>query len=429
MELNFNNDTAFFNIECPDLDVKIKDKNLFRFINNDLINFSITEEFGKMTTGSLILIDNFNIYSRFFRYGMKFKISWGYRKWNAELITPDNTKKAFGSSFRSGLQCIIVNPRGRGDDKGNIYYEINFYSMELLQQKKYKVFESGTKEKVITELFLDCGINDPIVQFSQKDENFNLTLTNNIRQYGTSFATLNNLAKDWHCIFRIGNDSKGNKIGYFIDSSQIGLPQTQINIKNKLNFPIYGKEFFYNSGNISNVNSYSWENHIGNSGQGIKLVINKVDGSIIVQRYVAETQTIIDYKLNTDRLKKSFGDNASATNIIDTTAQYLSSKNFEQVKWAFDPISQRTAPDGLGYTINLKIKGDPFISPSLTVLFKNGFPDELQRDKLNKLVSFIILKNTHIITKEGYFTDVEVVDSYTLNGSFLQNTVQLTQLG
>lgn len=424
MELNFNNDTVFFKITSPDL--VTKDKNLN--INQSLLSFTITEEFGKMTTGSLTLIDNFHVFSRMFRYGMKFEITWGYRKWNSELITPENQSQAFNASYRSGLQCVVVNPRGHADDKGNIYYEINFYSMELLQEKKYRVFQSGTKELVLKQLFSDCGVNEPIIKFTEKDNNVSTSITNNIRQYGTSFYTLTRLAKEWHCIFKIGEDSKGTKIGYFIDTTQIGLDEIQKLIRTKSNLSLTAKEFYYNSGNISNVNSYTWENHIGNSGQGVKLIINKVDGSVIVQRYVAETQTIIDYRLNTDRLKKSFGENASATDIIDKTSQYLSAENFEQVKWAFDPILQTTAPDGIGYTISLKLRGDPFISPSLTVIFKNGFPDELERNRLGKLVSFIILKNTHTINKQGYFTDVEIVDSYTLNGGFLQNTVQLQQL-
>jgi len=50
MEISFNNDTYFFNMESQQLKL---DKSINKLISNDIISFSITEELGKIVTGNL----------------------------------------------------------------------------------------------------------------------------------------------------------------------------------------------------------------------------------------------------------------------------------------------------------------------------------------------------------------------------------------
>ena len=96
-------------------------------------------------------------------------------------------------------------------------------------------------------------------------------------------------------------------------------------------------------------------------------------------------------------------------------------KNFEEVKWAFDEVDQSTAPQGMGYSCNCKMIGDPFLTVPYNILFKEGFAAPLTQshDPLSKQTTFFIKKSTHTFSKSGYFTDVEIVDAYAATGSFI----------
>ena len=59
MEVSFNNDTFFFNIECAQLK---NDTSVNKLISEDVIEFSLTEEMGKLVSGSLSIHDELGAY-------------------------------------------------------------------------------------------------------------------------------------------------------------------------------------------------------------------------------------------------------------------------------------------------------------------------------------------------------------------------------
>jgi hypothetical protein len=426
MELTYNNNNAFFNITCKDFTDKT---NVIKLLNENLISFNVVEELGKITTGTLTVLDKQNLYSKILRYGMEFSISWGYRKWNSNLITP--TSQLNGSSFRQGLRGIIQNPSGGGNEGGEVTYSVNFYSSEILAQKKVKSFETGTKATVVRSLFLDLGISNALIKINTQDRNYKLSSENVVRQNESSFAFLKKLAVEWHCTLHIGYDRAGRKVGLFIDSKQ-GNTTTVKGFLALNGFLNSQKTLYYNNGDLSNVRSYSWQNHIGDSGQGFLVKMDYVSGTYIFQRYVAKTQSLISYKLNQDRIaeyvKEHQTQSAALISEIINAQSYDSRIGEKTVQWFFDKVNETTAPDGLGYTVECSMIGDPFIMPTLEIVFGDNFTSELRVDKTRQFrvpIYFTVRKCTHRFSRAGYFTDLEVVDSYILNQGFLQSTTPL----
>ena len=113
----------------------------------------------------------------------------------------------------------------------------------------------------------------------------------------------------------------------------------------------------------------------------------------------------------------------SQGNLADESKAFLNianAKTFEEVKRFFDPVDTPLAPQGMGFTANVLMKGDPRLTALTKVVFKNGFPAPLMQEDSNKaIIKFFIRKVTHTFNKSEYACSVEVVDTYTLTGSFI----------
>lgn len=426
MELTFNNDGVFFNIACKDF---ADERNAIRLTNENVVEFSVNEELGKITEGSLTLLDKQNLYSKLFRYGMRFEVAWGYRKWNSNLIASASRFNA--ASSRQGLQAVVMNPQGSGNHGGEIIYRINFYSTEILKQKRVRVFDTGNKRDVVEELFDDIGVADPIVKIDSQEQNFRLSTENVIRQNESSFALLKLLASKWHCTLHVGCTRTGRRVGIFIDTKQ-GDNKTVDQFLELNGATEAEKTLYYDNGDLSNVISYEWQNHIGDSGQGFFIKMDYVNGTYIFQRYKAETQSVVSYKLNQARLaeyvKEHQTQESALISEIVNAQSFNSQIGDKTVIWFFDRISEETAPDGLGFTVNCAMKGDPFVMPTLRIAFGDNFSDELRIDKTRAFrvpIYFTVRKAAHRISKAGYFTDAEIVDGYILNQGFLRDTKPL----
>jgi len=121
--------------------------------------------------------------------------------------------------------------------------------------------------------------------------------------------------------------------------------------------------------------------------------------------------------LNEQRIKDRFkGKNAGE--VIDLTSNYLSAKKFDEVKWAFDAVEETTAPQGMGFSINTNMHGDPYITSLKRVIFKNNFPAPLTQDNSpGSVIKFYVKKVTHTITKDaGYKCALEISDTYDIVG-------------
>jgi hypothetical protein len=415
VELTYNNNNYFFEIECPDMkvDAKIND-----FISEDVIQFQITEEMNKLSTGNILLRDKSGIYSKIFRPGARFNVSWGYRKWNyanigfGELMPP--------ISYRKGIRCVVSSPSGSGDDSGKVDLNINFFSIDFLNSKVQRIFDSGTKYSIINEVMAHMDCQGIIIEFD--DQNQAINYTNSIRQHASDFNFLHNIAQEWRCTFNIGFDKTGSKTGMFIGDNRMNGDNAKNFTRLVLGYDTYSKDFYYRTRDKGNVRNYSWQQNAGESGQGDSVQLYLVGGQTQFVHYVAETQTVITYRLNEQRVKEKL---ANSDDKIKTalSANFLGATDFNDVKWAFDPVETKTAPQGVGYSASLSMIGDPLIIPGMHAKFIDGFPAPLtQKTPDTDIIIFWIRRATHTITKPGYFTDLEIVDSYTLNGTFLNDS-------
>lgn len=413
-EIGWGNDSYFFDITSED--VSGGDKSVTRIINEDVINFSITEEMAKVSTGSITVNDNHNYYTRIFRNGMRLKISYGYKKRNF-------FQTLLNDASRSNISAIIQSPSGAGDAAGLSNYNITFYSNDILQNKAVKNFDNDSRYSVVRKLFIDIGVMTPVIDFELSS--VVCDKKNPVRQWETSFALLNRLSKEWKCLFSVGYSQAGIKSGMFIDPSK--LKTSGILYNKSLVFNANAKELYYNSLDKSNVKSYSWQQHVGESGQGDNITIRMgIDGKPIFERRVAEGQKIVTYQLDPKRIEAKYASVKDQGEKTQLFQQFVSATDFDQVKWAFKPIETPTAPQGQGFTVNIEMIGDPTILPGQEIVFKGGFPSILTQSQDGApLLSFYVLKCTHTINKNEYTTSLEIVDAYTLNGSYLQNTREL----
>ena len=414
MELGWSNETWFMDITSPDL--LGLEKNVSRIINEDFLTFSITEEMAKCTTGTLSVNDNHNFYSRVFRNGMKLKISFGYKK--NDLLLGLLLK-----TWRDNMTAIVSTPSGGGAENGLSTYNITFYSDDVLQRKQKKTFDFGVRFSVLSALFQDLGIFAPLIDYN--DSSVAISKKAPVIQWESSFKMLNRLAKEWHCHFQVGYNQAGVKTGMFIDEYKIGT--TGFVYNSAMTFNPLPKELYYNAGSNSNVKSYSWQQHIGESGQGDNVQIRiGVDGKPIFERRVAKGQTVMTYQLNPQKIAAAYANAKDLTKKTDLFTEFLNARDFEEVKWAFDAVESSTAPQGAGFTVNVEMIGDPNIVPGQQVKFKDGFPSILSQSEspLSPII-YYVLKVTNTMSQRQYTTSLEIVDSYTLNGGFLQDTREL----
>jgi hypothetical protein len=96
----------------------------------------------------------------------------------------------------------------------------------------------------------------------------------------------------------------------------------------------------------------------------------------------------------------------------------LNATDFPQVQKYFRQVDQRTAPNGLGYSVTMNAIGDPSSTPGILARFGEGFPDCLRVGQTSaKPIDFIVRKVTHQLGMDGYKNALDVVDFYTAFGS------------
>ena len=143
---------------------------------------------------------------------------------------------------------------------------------------------------------------------------------------------------------------------------------------------------------------------------GVKFIFN---------RFVDETQEVVAYELKPERIsaefkKKSIGQKIAIFNNL------AAKKTFDQLKKFFEPIKQKTAPQGLGYEITAELIGDPLMSIPVEILFVGNWPGPLTqgRSPLGGKIKFFNQKVTHKFTKAGgYTTSLHIADAFAITGS------------
>jgi len=417
MSIFFNKDNSFFKVESPDLD---QEKSITKLANEEIVSLNVTEEIGSGFTGNLLMHDPNHYWSRVLRNGMELDIEFGYKKFTENIggISGLDIDEQIRSGERTGLKAFIASPSGGGSENGVITYNLSFYSQHVfVQGKDNRVFDSNTRKDVIIELFNNLGISKPIIDFDT--ENTRLDTDSAITQWQTSFNMLFKLSFEWRSIFHTGFNGSGKAIGVFVDATKLADLREKGFFKDIFGLKGGVRTFFYNDAGRSNIKSYGWKHNVGESGQGDNVNLTLVNGKFITKRIDAKTQKVVTYELNMQKVKDQFKDKP-LTEYTSTVIEAFKKKDFEEVKFAFDEIESSTAPQGMGFEIEIQAQGDPLIAPPMEAKFEGNWPSILMqsKDQLGALTKFFVRKINHSFSKsQGYNTAISIADSYTINGS------------
>jgi hypothetical protein len=145
-----------------------------------------------------------------------------------------------------------------------------------------------------------------------------------------------------------------------------------------------------------------------------------VNGQIRIQRYVVEEEKVKTWKLRPERIKELLRDKQAeygTQGALQLVQEYLKENDWESFKKFFSPVETETAPQGYGYTINLKTVGNPLMTVMNPCKFGEGFPDFIGRAEGERDIQFYINKINHSIGQSGYQCDVDIVDQYFYSGT------------
>jgi len=407
-----NQDHSFFNITSKDVDMTV--------LNEDIISFTYEEEMSRYNTGSISLYDEGHKYSKILRLGARLDISFGYLKKDDSiknvLTKTLNPRELHGGTARTGIKGIIQSPNGSGSNTGVVTYNCNFFGNEYLQGKEYRIYVGITRGHLVRLLLTEIGAVDVMVNFTRQNEVLNEDTQ--VIQRETHYRLLLRFAREWRAIFRISYNSKGKLTAIFVSPS--ALPNVGIPIL--MSGAIGGDTILLDyKGSINNVIEYTWANKAGEGGQGDNVrIVTGADGNPTFLRYVTSGDSVRVYKLNENRIKNKLRGAKNFQERNKLIKEWVSAEDFAQVKWAFDPIDQSTAPQGLGYTMDAKMLGNPLMSAPLKVLFTETFPVWFSPKNDNThVVKYYARKVTHTIDRSGYKMNLGIMDAFTMHGGSL----------
>jgi len=409
----YNQDSSFFEIDSPDIKAG-------RVLTEDIMSFTYEEELYKYNTGSIQVNDPDNYYSKVLRVGAKLNIRFGYMdsdlSTNALLMQKENPTQVIGSSVREGITAYIQNPTGSASANGTVSFTCNFYGKEWLAKKEHRIHTGITKGALIGQLLLELGCVTTMVNFTRQTEL--LDQDTQILQRETNYRFLLKMAYEWRAVFRISTDGAGNLSAVFISPSQIGSVQLPFLLSGALGGDSMYLEW---KEGVANVIEYKWKNHQGQNGTGdnARLVMG-ADGKMTTIRYVTKGDKVQAYTLRPERIRERLDKTDSFSEKFKQMQDWLNVADFEEVAWAFDPIEIKTAPQGLGYSMNAKILGNPLLSAPLKVFFGKGFPTWFTpKSSATHVSNFYARKVTHNIDQNGYKIDLDIMDSFSLTGGSL----------
>ena len=372
-----NFDSFFWELTSTDTDVDV-------IASNKVISASVTEEMGAMDSCVINMLDPNCIYSRIFRNGSSFKFGWG------DLI-----------NRRSPIEFLINSPSGSADVNGQITYNMRGQSMgDMVTNRKY--YSEGTKGLIVRSTLLRMGIVDVEIDFSRMNEVINND--SKIAQYESDFRFLARLADEWRCVFKIGTTKIGTTCAVFCEPFKLRTLQ----FVNKI---VYSSTVLEYGGGLSNVIEYSWQDNSLDSACGTNVQIRNVNGQMQFYRYIAESETVITYRLNEDAIRDEYNDQEDIQGKMTFIKEVLSAKNFAEVERFFIQDTVTTAPQGSGLTISVRTFGDPNVTAGQIATFGVGFPDRIgAKDRI-----WYIKSVTHSMGMNGYFCDLEIQDAYAFS--------------
>lgn len=396
--MRWENSTAFFTAQLEDVsgDRLIQPK--------DVIGLHVTEEINQITSGSIRLRDNNNMYSRILRRGAKINISWGYKSVQHSLES--GLDLAERGILRRGMQATVQGPSGGGGEDGTVTYNVGFLCTGMRGEKKHQVWESGTKFQCVQQVLASIGITTVEINFERMNEVYSSQSVE--RQFETDFQTLARWSREWRVIFRVGYLPNGSLAAVFIDPYRMGSSPTLKLMSGAL---VQSADLWYRAGKYPNVQSYSWQHQDGLNGSGDGVNVQVINGQTQFIRYHVQDETVTAWRLNTDRIQKELNKRDPGQQ-AQLTQEILQAKTFDEVKRFFDPIESKTAPNGIGYSCTGRMLGTPFLIPGLVARFYGAFPDFLTQPDSGNTIRFYFRKVEHDLSPSGYFTDWEVNDVF-----------------
>lgn len=403
----FNHDGVFFDVESPD----VKMESLAR---EDVISLNVEEAVKEMATGSIKLFDPNHVYSRVFRPGVKLKITWG-------IEVPANGRMQKMS--RSLDQVMINSPGGGGSNGGQITYDISFMALGWRGEHRTMWYESGTKRDVVSATMARLGVITQEINFNGMSDAINAS--NKVGQYETDYQFLVRLSDEWGAAFRMGYGKAGAYASFvdyaafagnsFTAQQAAGQVAAYGDYSKALPSAVAasagGAYILLEYGTINaNVKSYTWKDESADAanGDGARMVM--VDGKPQIFRTIVEDEKVVTYRLVPERIEEELKvrDWSSRINLM---VDYLSVKDFEQVKRFFVADVATTAPQGSGIVVNAEMMGDPLLTCGLGAKVGRGFPDRIGAEGK----AWWTRRVSHNISKSGYFSPVEVADAFAFS--------------
>lgn len=401
---------AYFSIAMPQYRA---DRTLGNIINQeDILSLSISEEQGKSVQGSFELNDPCQLYAKILRLNAQMQISWGYKANGAPIESLFGAANAdlFSKVLeRRGLNVLVLNPSGRCDGDGNSRFSCGFLSMGWFGEAKFTTYDTGTKRDCVSAALTRMGAS-PVNQFVYFDrENDSFSSASVERQSETDFQFLSRLASDWRCILQLGYKPTGETYAAFYGFANADAAWKNIALFSGTPLLSSKVSWKYFDRNDMMVISYDWRNEQGENGEGDNVQIRYVNGQPIYQRFTIENEQVVTWILDTEAVTQYVKAGNSLGPILSKD-----SFNDPEIKQFWKSSTQTTAPNGLGYTINLHMLGNPAVQVGMILTFNKGFPPCLCL-KDGAPIRFIVRKLTHTISQSGYFMDAEVVDLLTIS--------------
>ena len=428
MSTLYARDSSFFTVEVLDL------PSGFSIVPKHLIDLSITEEMGKMDSGSLTLLDNEGTYSRILRNYVHLSLIWGYSSKNMLDVALAGSGDYFSKQLqRRSVKMSVVSPGGGGSENGVTTYRCNLQALDYRGESKNKVWCSGNKGEIIRETLVSMGISDVEVFFTGMDKAYDANYVE--AQAESDFQFLSRLSYEWGCVFRIGVDQKGNTIAMFVSPNHLNGS----NMAARLASSDTGYTLFeYGpTAMLPNVTNYDWQNQEGENGAGDNINIVWVNGQAVFQRFTVENDHVITWQLDLDKVdsahKKALAEGGFVGDTQYTAAiAVITDFRNPNIQALWKQVDQVTAPNGLGYTVTPNVLGDPTIGPGLMARFGNGFPDCIRNNitikaghggtlfQTKRPIDFFIKKVTHTLSAAGYRSAVEAVDFISISPTGLR---------
>jgi len=387
--------------------------------NEDVMSLEITEEMGKMTTGSLVLNDPYHKYSRILRDYTKLQITWGYYVPDLSpfsvLQLSKNPTEFSNIAAKRTILARVLSPSGGGSSNGQVTYNCQFQShVELGQNAQTRLWFAGTKETLVREVAL-AMMKIPLMFVDFKRGNEVVTPDTSVRMDNESpFRFLLRKAKEWGASFSIGYTPAGLPALMFVDPSKV---QT-CGFLNVVLGAAGNSNLFEYMGGIRNVIDYTWKKT--NSG-GDSVSINYVNGKPEYIYTRANDEKVTYWKLDFDAIKRYYRDRKqNVKDLAAFTTKMLETDDFDEFvkRKFFKPAVSTTAPQGSGYEASINCLGNPLFTAGNKATFGEGFPSRMRQTAASP-IKFYMRKVSHSINRESYKNSIDIVDGYTINGGSL----------